>query len=74
MPWCSDCDRYWSPNSLAPDGSCPKCGEVIADSLPGTETDEDDDGGWPWHFWLLVGITAAYLTWRVIQGVMRLFS
>lgn len=68
MPWCSDCDRYWSPNSMAPDGSCPRCGEVIAEGLPGDHAD-DEDGGWPWHFWLLVGLTAAYLLWRVIQGV-----
>ena len=72
MPWCDDCDRYWSPNALAPDGSCPRCGEVVADQPP--QQGEDDDGGWPWHFWLLVGLTAAYLVWRVIQGIGGLFG
>ena len=72
MPFCEDCDRYWSPNSMAPDGSCPTCGEVIADGPPGG--DDEDDGGWPWHFWLLVGLTAAYLAWRVVQGLAGLFS
>lgn len=76
MPFCEDCDRYWSPNSMAPDGSCPRCGEVIADTPPsgGSRHGEDDDGSWPWHFWLLVSVTAAYLLWRVIQGIGGLFS
>jgi len=72
MPWCEQCDRYWSPNALAPDGSCRRCGQVIADH-PGAD-DEEDDGSWPWHFWLLVGLTAAYLGWRVIQGLGGLFD
>ena len=61
---------------MAPDGSCPKCGEMIADTLPGVGEDNEgeDDGSWPWHFWLLVGLTAAYLAWRVIQGLGGLFD
>ena len=63
---------------MAPDGSCPRCGEMIADTLPGAregvDGESDDDGSWPWHFWLLVGLTAAYLLWRVIQGVGGLFD
>ena len=68
MPWCHDCDRFWNPNSMAPDGSCPTCGAMIATSLPGEE-DGEREGGPPWHFWVLIGLTTAYLLWRVIQGI-----
>ena len=73
MPWCEGCDRFWNPNSMAPDGSCPKCGRFIADSPPGGD-DADGSGKVPWHFWVLVGVTGAYLLWRVIQGVGLLFD
>ena len=23
MPWCEDCARFWNPNTLPPDGTCP---------------------------------------------------
>lgn len=26
MPWCDGCDRYYSPNTVQADGSCPTCG------------------------------------------------
>jgi hypothetical protein len=68
MPWCHDCDRFWNPNSMAPDGSCPNCGHMIADGLP-----DDSDRKVPWHFWVLIAITGAYLVWRVIQGAALLF-
>jgi hypothetical protein len=42
---------------------------MIASSLPGEDGGGDNVGGPPWHFWLLVGLTGAYLLWRVIQGV-----
>ena len=62
MPWCEDCARFWNPNSMAPDGSCPSCGRVIGD--PATS------GKVPWHFWLLLAGVAAYLGWRVVQAVV----
>ena len=31
MPWCEDCSKFWNPNSLPPDGTCPSCGRVIGD-------------------------------------------
>lgn len=30
MPWCDGCDRYYSPNSVQVDGSCPTCGTHLA--------------------------------------------
>lgn len=61
MPWCESCARYWSPNSLPPDGSCPSCGRVIAEAPVPARV--------PWHFWVLVVAVAVYLGWRVVQGV-----
>ena len=57
MPWCEDCDKFWNPNSLPPDGTCPSCGRVIGDP-PDTHV--------PWHFWILVAAAAIYLGWRAI--------
>ena len=63
MPWCETCDRYYNPSSIAPDGTCTKCGSFIAD----TDADEDDGGKIPWHFWVLVVALVIYLGWRFIQ-------
>ncbi len=30
MPWCDGCDRYYNPNSVHDDGSCPTCGANLA--------------------------------------------
>ena len=60
MPWCDDCAKFWNPNSMPPDGTCPTCGAVIADA-PDTSV--------PWHFWLLLGALVLYLGWRLVQGV-----
>jgi hypothetical protein len=30
MPWCNDCAKFWSPSSVAADGSCPTCGRGLA--------------------------------------------
>lgn len=39
-------------------GECPTCGRVIGD-VPKA----------PWHFKLLLGATAVYLGWRLVQGI-----
>ena len=52
MPHCDTCDRFYNPNTLKPDGTCPVCGaggEVGEDKLTRFETE-----GAPWHFKLLV--------------------
>lgn len=61
MPWCEDCAKFWNPNSMAPDGSCPSCGAQIEDEPPSTRV--------PWHFWILVAAAVIYLGWRAIQGI-----
>jgi len=65
MPWCEDCAKFWNPNTIPPDGSCPTCGRVIADP---------PDSRVPWHFWLLVVALVLYLGWRVIQGFQWLLD
>ena len=63
MPWCDACSKYYAPNGLNADGSCPSCGRVVA------EAPVEQDVRAPWHFKLLVGSAAAYLLWRAWQGV-----
>lgn len=68
MPWCEECAKYFTPNSVKTDGSCPSCGDAI--QLPDGHDHGDeraDDEKTPWHFKLLVGMTAVYLGWRLVQ-------
>jgi hypothetical protein len=66
MPWCEQCSKFFNPNSMAPDGTCVKCGSFIADPA---RTAVDTDEKVPWHFWVLVVAVVAYLGWRLIQGL-----
>jgi hypothetical protein len=66
MPFCEDCSKFWNPNSLPPDGTCPTCGRFIADAPKAQKV--------PWHFWLLLGVATIYLGWRAIQGIAWLLN
>lgn len=68
MPWCESCSRFYNPTSVAPDGTCMKCGTFIADDLP------DEDTRIPWHFWALVLALVIYLGWRLIEVVIWLVT
>jgi hypothetical protein len=59
VPWCEDCSKFWNPNSMPPDGTCPTCGRLIGDP-PDTKV--------PWHFWFLLAAAVIYLGWRAVQG------
>lgn len=64
MPWCEPCERFFNPNTLHVDGTCPTCGEQLGDPRK---------TGWrvvPWHFWVLLLAMAIYLGWRAVQGVV----
>ena len=70
MPWCETCDRFYNPNSLRADGTCPTCGRRVRQSPVATATAEDEAPGAPWHFKLLLLATVVYLGWRLVQGVV----
>lgn len=65
MPFCEDCDKYYTPTSLSVGGTCPKCGRTLYDD--GDERDQK--AHLPWHFKLLLVVFAVYLGWRLVQGV-----
>jgi predicted RNA-binding Zn-ribbon protein involved in translation (DUF1610 family) len=67
VPWCDTCDRFYNPNSLTVDGACPKCGRIVAPTEEAAEAAEDR--GAPWHFKLLIAVTAVYLSYRLFQGL-----
>jgi hypothetical protein len=73
MPWCDDCERYWAPSAMTPEGMCPTCGAPLdapdhpdhadgeqAEGSAGSDTDEKA----PWHFKLLVVLLVVYLVYR----------
>lgn len=66
MPWCEDCAKFWNPNSMPPDGACPKCGRLIADPPESQRA--------PWHFYLLVIGVVIYMGWRAVQGFQWLIG
>ena len=65
VPWCETCDRFYNPESLAPDGTCATCGRFIADPSEDTE-----DTKIPWHFWVLVAALVLYLGWRLLEVII----
>jgi hypothetical protein len=72
MPWCEDCERYWAPSAMTPEGRCPTCGaDLEAPDHPDHADDADDTNGAegaeekaPWHFKLLVVLLVVYLVYR----------
>jgi predicted RNA-binding Zn-ribbon protein involved in translation (DUF1610 family) len=78
VPWCVQCDRYLSPNTVRPDGTCPSCGREVdtsridADRLVSEEGDEHYRA--PWHFWLMIAAAVIYLGWRLVQGIWWLIG
>ena len=62
MPWCEPCGRFYNPNTLDAAGKCPNEHQVGDPAKAAQKV--------PWHFWLLLGALAIYLTWRVVQGVL----
>jgi hypothetical protein len=73
MPWCETCSRFYNPNTLGPDGSCPECGRVVAEPKDPEAADGEakpkgkEKEGAPWHFKLLLVLIVVYLTYRFIQ-------
>lgn len=58
MPWCESCDRMVDDSELTEDGSCPECGEAVAEHRRV-----------PWHFKVMIVATVIYLGYRAYQGI-----
>ena len=83
MPWCPSCDRFLSPPTVNPDGTCPACGQAVEAAPPpnrplgpngqpraGPPSEEDEDlPAVPPHLKVLGGAIVVYLGWRLVQGV-----
>jgi len=76
MPWCDDCDRFYTPSTLSAAGDCPgghhvadpdEAPHLVQSTADGRE--EEPDPKVPWHFWLLIIATVVYLGWRAIEGI-----
>ncbi len=77
MPSCEPCGTYYTPSSLAPDGTCPTCGAPVTTGEhlaagPGQDVAAVERTV-PWHFWVGVAAVIVYLGWRLIQGFLLLF-
>jgi hypothetical protein len=73
VPHCETCDRFYNPNTLKTDGTCPVCGRHVAEPEMEKITRFETEGA-PWHFKLLVAVTVIYLGWRLVQLVFWIFS
>ena len=67
MPFCETCDRFYNPNTLNADGTCPTCGRQVGE--PGAVTTAEATPT-PWHFKVLVLAVVLYLGWRLVQGLV----
>ena len=66
MPFCEECAKFWSPNSMPVTGKCPSCGLQIATPQ---EIQAADDYKAPWHFKLMVILAVLYVSFRVVQMI-----
>ena len=65
MPWCDDCEKYWAPSAMTPEGTCPTCGADLEAPPPTTEDEKA-----PWHFKLLVVALVVHLGYRFFEMVL----
>jgi len=69
VPHCETCDRFYNPNTLNADGTCPVCGRQVAEAVPAEKLTRFEREGAPWHFRLLIAVTVVYLGYRLLQGL-----
>lgn len=62
MPWCEECGQFQESERLAEGGKCPRCGRVLV--APAKKASL--------RFKLIVVLTAVYLTFRLVQGILWL--
>lgn len=69
MPWCEPCHRFFTPTSLRADGTCPACGELVAQTGSSGGPPALTTARAPWHFKALVLALVLYLGFRAWQGL-----
>ena len=80
MPYCDHCEKYWTPNSMNEDGTCPRCGA----DLDAPERESGDSGEAdaesaerekvPWHFKLMIVAIVIYLVYRFVELGIKIFT
>jgi hypothetical protein len=76
MPYCDHCAKYWTPNSMNDDGSCPRCGADL-EPPPNAEADVLDEAERekvPWHFKLMIVALVVYLGYRFVELGAKIFT
>jgi hypothetical protein len=71
MPWCPACQRFLSPPTVGPAGTCPTCGGQVD---PGRvreaqEQEPEELPAIPFHMKVLGVALVVYLGYRFFQGV-----
>lgn len=61
MPFCTDCDRFYNPNTLDGTGNCPDGHHVQDPEAPKASPKL------PWHFKLMLVFLVVYLGYRLFQ-------
>jgi hypothetical protein len=71
VPWCVSCNKFLTPPTVTPEGTCPKCGKPVERGLiPGMTRSADEPApAIPWHLKLFGLALALYLGWRAFQLV-----
>ena len=67
VPWCEECAKYYTPNSVKADGSCPKCGDALQLAEGADDAADAAPESTPWHFKLMVVAVVTYLGWRLVD-------
>jgi hypothetical protein len=71
MPYCDDCEKYWTPSSMNEDGSCPRCGADLEAPQPSDDGVERERV--PWHFKLMIVALVGYLAYRFVELGIGIF-
>ena len=66
MPFCEDCAKFWSPNTMPVTGQCPTCGAQLASPQ---ELKEASEYKAPWHFKVMVVLAVLYVGFRIVQMI-----
>lgn len=81
MPYCDECEKYWTPSSVNADGTCRRCGAQLegpeghdGQTALDAATDDPGDEKVPWHFKLMIVALVVYLGWRFAQLGAAIFG